>query len=143
MRLVNYFLKGVNEDSGIVKIKAKLFVWFSFIIVGLILFFLVFALSSKNEKSVMQIIGLPSLLSGSVIGSLLVLRYKGIRYAGNMFTLLMVLFQAYGVASLGYAKDSVHSFTGGFYLLFSMLTLSALFGTKLILVINFLKVVVA
>lgn len=136
MKWINYFIHPSDTKSQLSRLKATLFIWFSFIIVGLILFFLILELLSSREKTFMQIVGLPTMLSSVVLISLAITRRKGLKYSGTFFSVLMVLFQAYGVTNLGYASDSMKSFNGGFYLIFSFLALSALFGTKLVLLLN-------
>ncbi len=136
MKIFDYFLVKTQNESKLIKIKAKLLVRFSFIILGLVLFFLTLTLATKKDPNFMQTVGLPSLLSSAILSCLFVLRKWGLETAGNLFAFLMLGLQAFGVGFQGYEKDTLRPFFAGFYLFMPFLALSALFATKRILMVN-------
>ncbi|MCF6241197.1 MAG: methyl-accepting chemotaxis protein [Bacteroidales bacterium] len=96
----------------------------------------------QTDNFVVSIVS--SVIIGAIlIASLFILKSKGIKFAGNFFSLALIIILSLALIILKKEVSVLFKFMQGFYSLLAVLSLGILFATRNIIVINALIILVA
>jgi methyl-accepting chemotaxis protein len=140
--IISYFTQNSVNESYIIKAKTK-----ALTVLTLIAFLMVSIrigtnlISGTTESSSFANIGVPLMLGFVAVVNLFMLRLTSYKISGMFFSTGLVVTLAVGMLI---SKNTIHPLTtyvNGLYFLMAMLSLSALFGSRISLLLNAIMVI--
>ena len=133
-KIISYFTPK-SEQSFFEKQKTNAFIIIAFI--GLLIAFIRITQSIilPDENFFVNMLSLV-LLTVFIIVNLIILKKTNIRITGNIFSVGIVVLLAVAVNILNKDISILHKFMGGFYTILGMFTVSVMFASRVVLLIN-------
>ena len=113
-------------------------------LIGLLLIFLniIQNIAFRTENFLVSIVS--SAIIGTVlIASLFILQNKGIKFAGNFFSMALIIILSLALIILKKEVSALYKFMQGFYSLLAVLSLGILFASRNIIIINAIIILAA
>lgn len=134
--LFDYFLISTQNESEIVKNKARALIWVSLITLLLVFVFIGINISTQTDHTKWQLFLHPLIIASALLGNLWVLRKWGLQLSGNILAFVLVFIEALGVSLPHIHTGAIQPYLGGFYIMLPLLVLSAVFASRRILAVN-------
>ncbi len=139
-KIFDYFLVKNNEESLIIRNKAKTLIAIN--LVGSVFVFAFFILNVRSnlDQNDLGKTFLPFVLFIFFIINLFLIRYLSFKIAGSTFATSIIFIESLGVLLSNHHTSDLSTYLSGFYMMMVMLSLGALFSNKWILLLNALFV---
>ncbi len=138
-RIINYFIP-TAKVSLLESLKTKAFIIFNLILFLLLIVLIVQTVIFAGISRITLI--LTPIVSVFISINLFVLKKKGIKLAGNIFSVGLLVFIAIALNKFSSDITIILKYTQGFYLVFAVLAINVLFSTKRILILNIIIILV-
>ncbi len=140
-KIIEYFTP--NENVGLFdKQKTQSLIILSLIGLLLISFNIIQNIAFRTENFFVSIVS--SAIIGTVlIASLFILQNKGIKFAGNFFSMALIIILSLALIILKKEVSTLYKFMQGFYSLLAVLSLGILFASRNIIIINAIIILAA
>ena len=140
MRIFFQYFNTNSTGSLFEKQKGDAFVIINLISVFLSMVFVVLILLGESENAFLSVLS-STLIAVFALGSLFVLKIKGLNFAGSIYTIAITLTVAASVNLIDINVPIIYKYLQGFYTLLAVLILSVLFSNKKALFINALIII--
>jgi len=133
-KVIQYFTPK-EKQSFLDKQKTSAFIVIGILGLLLALIRLIAILASPNENFILDLFSI-SLLFSFITINLFILRKTNIKIVGNIFAIGLVLVIAGSINTLNEDISILYKFMGGFYTILGMFSVSVMFATRPVLLIN-------
>ncbi len=133
-KLIQYFYPK-EETSYFDQLKTNFFIIQAFIIVPILSVFIIQSLVSPNENFIISFFS-RIVFCLFLITSLYIVKHKGIKTAGNIFSVVVVLIVIISMNILREDIPVMYKYIHGFYSIFAIFAYGLLFANRTILLIN-------
>ncbi len=135
-RLLNFF-SPTEESSYFNELKAGFFIRICLIGMAMVLAILISDFFLPNENFVVSVFSKVSVIV-FLFASLFILKYKGITFAGNLFSIGIVLSLLIFMNMLSTTVDVTYKYVQSFYSIFGYIIMCVLFATRPVIILNFI-----
>ncbi len=113
-------------------------------LIGLLLIFLniIQNIAFRTENFLVSIVS-SAIIGTILIASLFILQNKGIKFAGNFFSMALIIILSLALIILKKEVSALYKFMQGFYSLLAVLSLGILFASRNIIIINAIIILAA
>ena len=133
-KIIKYFYPK-QETSYFEKLKTDFYIIQTFIIIPVLIIFSIYNLISPDKNFLFSFY--PKItISTYLIISLFIVKYKGIKIGGNVFSILIVLITIIPINILSENTAVMYKYVFGFYTVFAAFAYGVLFANRTILLIN-------
>ncbi|MBN1924451.1 MAG: hypothetical protein JW798_01330 [Prolixibacteraceae bacterium] len=133
-QIFNFFTPGEEYDL-FDRLKTNTLIILGFLgIIGTVYLFLNSFLSTGEIENVII------MMAAFIISTLFLLKYRGIKIAGNVISLGTTLILLYSINKIDKSSGVELKFVDGYYIIFLVLTVGVIFASKLILLVNALLI---
>ena len=142
-KFITYFTRNSKNESYIIKTKAIALAYLT--LVALIIVCVKMGanlLLESNAKSVIANYGVPGMMGLVAVVNLFILRKASYRVAGMFFSTGQLITLQAGMLLAANTVHPINTYVSGFYMLIVVLSLSALFGSRKSLILNYFIAVV-
>jgi methyl-accepting chemotaxis protein len=138
-KIIIYFTKNSQSEPYIIQTKAKALTVLTFIAFAIVFIKMgINIISVEDGKGAFANYGVPSMLGIVAFINLIMLRHTTYKTSGMFFSTGLMLTLLTGILMSANTIHPLMTYVNGFYILLALLALSALFGNKKSLIINFL-----
>ncbi len=141
-KFISYFTRNSKNESYIIKTKAIALAYLT--LVALIIVFVKMGANlflDSNAKSFIANYGVPGMMGMVAVINLFILRKASYRIAGMFFSTGQLITLQTGMLLAANTVHPINTYVSGFYMLIVVLSLSALFGSRKSLILNYFIVV--
>jgi methyl-accepting chemotaxis protein len=137
-KFIAYFTRNSQDETYIIKTKAIALAYLT--LVALIIVFVKMGANiflPSNAKSMIANYGVPGMMGMVALINLFILRKASYRVAGMFFSTGQLVTLQAGMLLAANSVHPINTYVSGFYMLIVILSLSALFGSRKTLILNY------
>ncbi|MBN2755751.1 MAG: methyl-accepting chemotaxis protein [Bacteroidales bacterium] len=138
--LIRFFTPN-TEMSLFDEQKTRAFIFLSLSGIAIVIFLIIRVVSSQDENYIVSLISAIA-LGVFVLINLFILKVYGIKIAGNILSLGLVILLLIALSILSDKVPAIYKFVQGFYTILALLSVGVLFASRYILIINAILILI-